>query len=114
MITSPHSNAIGSAAYGCTPNAVVSANHMDTTAMPEVIKMAQPMLWNLIRSPGQRARMSGLAPDNVIKNWPGFDICRSAVPPLPLSRRRKHMANVVIVRKMLYSDSEFMHWAGSC
>ena len=83
MITRPHSSAIGTAAYACTPIALVSANHMDTTAMPAVINIAQPMLWNLIRSPGQSARISDLAPDNVIKNWPGFDICRCR----PLRRR---------------------------
>jgi hypothetical protein len=47
---------------------------MDITAIPVVMSITQARLWNLVRSPGQNARISGLAPDNVIKNWPGFDI----------------------------------------
>ena len=40
---------------------------METVAIPQVIKIAQPRLWNLMRSVGQRSRISGLAPESADK-----------------------------------------------
>ncbi len=60
--------AIGNAAIGLMPIALVSANHIETVPIPQVIRIAQPRLWNFTRSVGQRARISGRAPESTTRN----------------------------------------------
>ena len=74
MMIRPHRTATGNDSTGLNPIALVSANHMDTVAMPDVIKIAQPRLWNLMRSVGQRASTSGRAPERVTRTCPVFDM----------------------------------------
>jgi hypothetical protein len=68
MMIKPHKTATGNDSTGLNPIALVSANHMDTVAMPEVMRIAQPRLWNLMRSVGHRSSTSVRAPEIVIRN----------------------------------------------